>query len=135
MICVDTNVLLRYVLDDDPRQSPRSAELFSGEAKILITDVVLAEALWTLAGKKYKVSREDLLDLIEALFAEPVIEFEDKAVVWRSLGDFRTTEADFQDALILRKAEHLASVRQEMLTGFFTFDEAALQLDGATRPG
>ena len=58
MIAVDTNVLLRYLLNDDPEQSPRAATLFSGEKKILVTDVVLVETIWTLKGKKQKQTQK-----------------------------------------------------------------------------
>ena len=72
--------------------------------------------------------------MIDVLFADSTIEFENSAVVWRAFGDFRSTDADFQDALILRKAEHTATLQQASLSAFYTFDAAALQLDGAVRP-
>jgi predicted nucleic-acid-binding protein len=134
MIAVDTNVLLRYLLDDDAEQSPRAARLFRKDDGILVTDVVLAETLWTLAGRKYRASRADLATVVDSLFREPVVEFEDRQAVWRALGDFETTAADFQDALILRKAQGVAERAEEPLSALYTFDVAALELDGARRP-
>ena len=134
MIAVDTNVLLRYLLDDDPEQSPRAARLFGRDDRILVTDVVLAETLWTLAGRKYRASRADLAAVVYGLFREPAVDFEDKQATWQALGDFEATAADFQDALILRKAQGVAELRQELLSALYTFDVAALELDGAQRP-
>jgi predicted nucleic-acid-binding protein len=134
MIAVDTNVLLRYLLDDDIEQSPRAARLFRRDDGILVTDVVLAETLWTLAGRKYRASRTDLAAVIDSLFREPVVEFEDRQAVWGALGDFEATAADFQDALILHKARRVAEQAQDPLSALYTFDVAALELDGARRP-
>jgi predicted nucleic-acid-binding protein len=134
MIAVDTNVLLRYLLDDDTEQSPRAARLFRRDDGILVTDVVLAETLWTLAGRKYRAPRGDLAAVVDSLFRESVVEFEDRQAVWEALGDFEATAADFQDALILHKARRVAEQAQEPLSALYTFDVAALELDGAKRP-
>jgi predicted nucleic-acid-binding protein len=52
VIAIDTNVLLRHLLDDDAAQSARARRLFDAEPEILITEVMLAEAIWTLDGMK-----------------------------------------------------------------------------------
>ena len=144
MIAVDTNVLLRYLLDDDPEQSPRAAALFGGKNKILVTDVVLVETIWTLRGKKYKLSREALARVVLALFEEPSVYFEDSQTVWRALADFRKAPAirvagkskyaDFADALILNKASKCSENAGERMDGLCTFDQALLELPGTLRP-
>jgi len=48
MISIDTNVLFRYLLQDDEAQSKKANKLFLGQDKILITDIVLAETMWTV---------------------------------------------------------------------------------------
>ena len=53
MIAVDTNILLRYLLGDDEQQAEKPSSLINGDDLVLITDVVLAEVVWTLAGRKY----------------------------------------------------------------------------------
>lgn len=53
MIAIDTNLLLRYLLQDDPKQSAKAAALLAGEEDVLVTHVVLSETIWTLCGKKY----------------------------------------------------------------------------------
>ena len=57
MIAVDTNVLLRYLLNDDAAQADMAANLIKGGDTVLITDVVLVETLWTLSGKKYRLNK------------------------------------------------------------------------------
>lgn len=118
MIAIDTNVLLRYLLNDDPRKSKKAATVIQGSQKVLITDVVLVETIWTLKGKKYNQDKEGIVQVISALFEEPRICFEDGQSVWRALVDFKNAKsikaggkqktADFPDALIVNKA-HFAS--------------------------
>ena len=45
MITIDTNVLLRYLLDDDKLQSKLASKLILGDEPVLITDVVLVESI------------------------------------------------------------------------------------------
>ena len=144
MIAIDTNVLLRYLLNDDEVQSESSRQLIKRSDTVLVTDVVLPETLWTLKGKKYKVDKAGIIQVINALFAEPNIVFEDDQVVWRSLNDYIKAQAvmvsgkkklaDFPDALIVNKARYCSKERDETLDGLYTFDVAARQLDGTRQP-
>ena len=116
MIAIDTNVLLRYLLQDDEAQAEKAGQLINGPTKVLITDVVLVETLWTLKGKKYRLDKAGVLKLLNSLFEEPNLYFEDGPTVWRALNDYRQAqaikvgskrkEADFSDALIVNKARY-----------------------------
>lgn len=141
MIAIDTNVLLRYLLADDKIQSFKAETLIKGNEVVLVTDVVLVETVWTLKGKKYQLSNTDLAKVIQALFKEPNIRFENGQVVWMALSDFRNSSpvrggkfADFSDALIVNKAKYTASNLSVELTGVYTFDIAAQQLPGTKAP-
>ena len=103
MIAVDTNVLLRYLLRDDDEQAKRAYLLIRGAATVLVTDVVLAETVWTLMGRRYRASKSDIISVIEGLLDEPRVRFENDAVVWRALQAYRDTDAGFADALIVYK--------------------------------
>jgi predicted nucleic acid-binding protein len=70
VIAVDTNVLLRYLLWDDERQALKADRLMNGPAAVLITDVVLAETLWTLKGKKYRRGLANQLFVLQSLHHE-----------------------------------------------------------------
>lgn len=96
---------------------------------MLITHVVLAETVWTLAGHRYNATRADLIDLVDKLLQDANLRFEDDEVVWSALQAFRRTEADFATALILCKARSTAAEGDEF-SAFYTFDNAVLQLSG-----
>ena len=144
MISIDTNVLLRYLLDDDKVQSKKASKVINGAERILVTDIVLVEAIWTLKGKKYQLDKEGIIHLINALFEEPNIIFEDSQTVWRALNDFRKSKpikvgnkyktADFSDALIVNKAKYFSAIENEKLNGVYTFDIAAQELNGTKIP-
>ena len=135
MIAIDTNVLLRYLLWDDKTQAVKADKLINSSTPVLITDVVLVETLWTLKGKKYKLDKTAMIDVINSLFEESNICFEDGQTVWRALHDYREAkpvkagnkkkEADFADALIVNKAKFYAMEKGEALNEVYTFDLAA----------
>ena len=133
MIAIDTNVLLRYLLRDDEAQAEQARHVIEGGERVLITDVVLAETMWTLAGRRYRATRADLTDLINNLLQDANLRFEDGEVVWSALQAYRRTEADFADALSVCKAEKQAAEGDEFSV-VYTFDDVALQLPGTARP-
>ena len=144
MIAIDTNVLLRYLLRDNKMQAAKADKLINGSTPVLITDVVLAETLWTLKGKKYSLDKTAIIDVLNSLFKESSICFEDGQTVWRALNDYRQAkpvrtgnkkkEADFSDALIVNKAKFYATEKGESLNGVYTFDRAAQLIPGTASP-
>ena len=134
MIAVDTSVLLLYLLYDDEDQAARAAAVFDVAQTVLITDVVLVETVWTLCGRKYRLARAELVAVLERLFSEPNIRFENDQVVWRALQAYRSSAqtddagsakgAGFADALIVFKALRAAADSDEALNAVYTFDAA-----------
>ena len=144
MIAVDTSVLLRYLLHDDEAQASRADAVFDAAETVLITDVVLVETVWTLSGRKYRLVGADLVAVLERLFSEPNVRFEDDQVVWRALQAYRgaasTGEAGlakgagFADALIVYKALRAASDAGEALNAVYTFDAAMQRFPNTASP-
>ena len=144
MLAIDTNVLLRYLLWDDKMQAAKADKLINGFTTVLITDVVLVETLWTLKGKKYKLDKTAMINVLNSLFEEPNICFEDGQTVWRALNDYQQAkpvkvgnkkkEVDFPDALIVNKARFCAMGKGKALTGVYTFDLAAQTIPGTASP-
>lgn len=133
MIALANHVLLRYLLRDDEAQAEWARSIIECGERVLITDVVLAETTWTLAGRRYRATQADLIDLVNTLLQDSNIRFEDDEVVWNALQASRRTEADFADALILRKARNTAA-QGDGLSALYTFDGASLQLPDNKEP-
>ena len=142
MIAIDTNVLLRYLLHDDEAQAARADAVFDAGATVLIADVVLAETVWTLAGRRYRLTGAELAAAVEGLFGEPNVRFEDDRAVWRALQAYRSMQdeagpargAGFADALIVFKALKAASDAGEALEAVYTFDAAMQGLPRTAPP-
>ncbi len=99
---LDTNVLVRYLTQDDPDQS-RRANAFLQEAaskgeRCFIGSVVLCELVWVLRGA-YGYERDDVCMVLEKLLSTVEFSIEDKELAYRALEDYRTG-GDFADHLI-----------------------------------
>lgn len=141
MIAIDTNILLRRILCDDVLQAKKADKLFEKAEKILITDVVLVETVWTLKSKRYGASKEVIAETVLSLLEEINVVFESQQAVWSALNDYgnakpvKTTnglkEADFADALMINKSKVMMEQWGEPYDGTYTFDQAAQVIDGA----
>lgn len=131
MIAIDTNVLVRYLADDDPVQSPVAARLIeramaAGES-ILIPTVVLVETVWVLA-RAYKVGRAELVRIVDAVVRARHFAFADPTLVSRASRAYAAGTADFSDYLVLEE------VRMQEGEALVTFDKALWKEEGARRP-
>ncbi len=106
MIGIDTNILLRLWLDDDPAQTRRIDELLaehgSTPGSLLVTDVVLAEAVWTLRSA-FDQDRAAQLTAVRSLLHEAAFAFEDREAVVQAAGMFERASCGFSDCLVVAK--------------------------------
>ncbi|MFV0278451.1 MAG: PIN domain-containing protein [Parahaliea sp.] len=105
---LDTNVLIRYLAQDDPKQS-RIATRFieaecTGEDPCFIGHITLCELAWVLQSS-YRLSAAAALEVIEKLMWVEGFSIDDPAVVWRAINDAKGSNADFPDHLVSRIAE------------------------------
>jgi predicted nucleic-acid-binding protein len=102
MIGVDTNVLVRYFVLDDPHQTQAADELLdalSSEKPGWICLIVLVELVWALRFP-YRIERAKIVGTIEALLRARDVVLEQEATVRQALSLFRKSNADFADCLI-----------------------------------
>lgn len=101
MIGLDTNVVLRYVLQDDLAQYAAAEKLLvslTPESPGFITQVTLAEVYWVLS-RSVRLPRRQCVAVIRSLVHTEVLEFDDGEGVVRALA-LADEGADFADALI-----------------------------------
>ena len=125
MIAVDTNVLVRYIVEDDPVQSPAAAAMIeralAREETIFVPQIVLCELVWVLSVA-YRFKRDGIAGVLQQLRrgAQLVVEGADE--VKRATEAYAAGPGDFADYLIAERAfAHGCSV-------IASFD-AALQAD------
>ena len=108
MIGLDTNILLRYLLQDDEAQGERASRAI-GQAErrneqLFISAVVLCEVVWVLESL-YGYRKAALLEVLDQLLETSGFEIEQRDRVHAALDDYRATKADFADCLIGRTNE------------------------------
>lgn len=127
MIGLDTNVVVRYLAQDDARQAAAATRLIEGslsaEVRGFISIMTLAEVLWVLASN-YRVNRAALAEVVEGLLTAPQLTVDRAECVWRALHAYRDSKADFSDALIAELGKEAGCVKT------MTFDRQA-----AAHPG
>ena len=103
MIGLDTNVLVRFLTEDDPRQARRAAALIRSAVargeRCFVDSIVLCELAWVLRGA-YDASKADLLLTLERLMDAVQIQIGDKDVVRAAIDAYRNGRADFADYVI-----------------------------------
>jgi predicted nucleic-acid-binding protein len=105
MIGLDTNVLVRYLTQDDPAQYAKAAAFIDNATgqgeQLVVNTAVLCELTWVL-DTSYEYSREEIARALEQILATAQFEVERLDEARQALADFRSTKADFSDALIGR---------------------------------
>jgi predicted nucleic-acid-binding protein len=103
LIGLDTNVLVRYFLDDDPIWSPVATafidQTLTVERPGYINPITLVELVWTLR-RLPEFDREKLAYLIENLLLSKTVVLGEAAAVARALTAFKSGNAGFADYLI-----------------------------------
>lgn len=124
MRAVDTNLLVRLFVADDPKQTARAKKFIGAGA--WISHLVLAEALWVLASF-YGLDRNALSRAVETLLSNRLLTIQDEEAVADALSMFRSHKGvNFSDCLIL------ATARKHGYTPLGTFDAKLGRLEGAT---
>ena len=127
MIALDTNVLVRLVLQDDETQA-RAAERLVVRARreqthLFVADVVWCELVWVLT-RRAGLSRDDIAAALDQLLRTELIVVAAPAVIERSLAAYRKGKGDFADYLVREQARAIDA------GDVVTFDRALKGEDG-----
>lgn len=102
MIGLDTNVLVRFLVQDDQAQFERARRLIkresSGEA-VLISLLVLLETEWVLRSR-YGLTKGEIVATLSGLLDSVELRFEDESSVEQALFVWKDSAAEFADCLI-----------------------------------
>ena len=113
MISLDTNMLVRYLEQDDPQQAKVADRIINSSLSrgedVLITDIVVCELVWVL-DTCYHNTRDEMFAVLEKLFRTAQFVYEDKAILWGAWEDYRAGKGDFSDYLIGRAAKQAGAV-------------------------
>ena len=102
-VALDTNVLVRLLVNDDPAQAEQAAALIDANAACFVPITVALELEWVLRGA-YKLPREAVISAFKGLLAIRHLHLEQEQLVKRAL-DWHRQGMDFADALHLARSE------------------------------
>ncbi len=127
MIGLDTNILVRYVTQDDPVQSAKATawieERLTPENPGFISEIAMAETVWVLA-RTYGVADHDIAATIERLLQADVLVVENEQQVFAAMVTLKENQGSFADALIAALGVKAGC------SCTLTFDRRALRLSG-----
>lgn len=128
MIGLDTNVLVRYIMQDEPKQSAKATKLIESldvDSPGFITMVSVVELYWVLTSS-YELTGDQAAQALESIIRTKQLLVERADLVMRALRVYGAGKADFPDCLIERSASS-AGCSQTM-----TFDVRAAKHAGMT---
>jgi len=104
---IDTNVVLRHVLNDDPQQAAAVRSVFdalrSGEKAALLLESVLAECVYILL-QYYEVPKSEVVEKLDGVLRYPGVVNRDKHDLREALKLFGEHALDFVDCVLVAKA-------------------------------
>jgi predicted nucleic-acid-binding protein len=123
VIALDTNVLVRFIVDDDPSQTAMAAAMIDRAGRrgvaLFVPQIVLCELVWVLSFA-YRFSRKEIVGALNQLRRAAQITVEGADEVRRAIEEYHSMRGDFSDYLIAERA--IANG----CTAVATFDRALL---------
>ena len=106
MIGLDTNVIVRYIMQDDVKQSPMATRLIEARSAAspgFVPMVAVVELVWVMSSA-YELDKRQLIAALEGLLRTKELVVEGGETVWKALRLYQSANADFADCLIERSA-------------------------------
>jgi predicted nucleic-acid-binding protein len=127
MIGIDTNVLVRHLVQDDLSQSREATQVITKQCTRadpgFINRIVLCELVWVLESA-YGYPKVTIVAVLEKLFRTSQLKIEDAQSAWTAFRMYQKGKADYADCLLG------VTNRQAGCDSTVTFDQAAKKLEG-----
>jgi predicted nucleic-acid-binding protein len=125
MIGLDTNILIRYLTQDDPVQSAKATEILERRLTPknpgFVSVVAMVETVWVL-DRAYGLTAHEVATAIERLLQVEVLAVENEQEVFTAMVALKQGLGSFADALIAELGARVGCTRT------LTFDQKAVRL-------
>jgi predicted nucleic-acid-binding protein len=125
MIGLDTNILIRYLTQDDPVQSAKATDILERRLTPknpgFVSVVAMVETVWVL-DRAYGLTAQEIATAVERLLQVEVLTIENEQEVFTSMVALKQGNGSFADALIAELGSRVGCTRT------LTFDQKALRL-------
>lgn len=119
MILVDTNIILRFILNDDLSLSPKARIIFEkitkGEIKTFISLLVTSEVIFTLE-RSYKIPKAEIIKSLTHIFKLANLIVEKQELVEQAFVYYLDQNISFQDAY------QVALMQKKKIKQIYSFD-------------
>ena len=106
-VLLDTNPILRFLLNDIPSQAQKTNYLFknakAGKIKIIIPQIIIFEAYFVLA-KYYEFDKKTIINYLQFILSTPYLIIEDRSVFLKSIAIFSSKNISFVDSFLVAKS-------------------------------
>ncbi|OLE45944.1 MAG: hypothetical protein AUG46_11180 [Acidobacteria bacterium 13_1_20CM_3_58_11] len=131
MIGLDTNILIRYLTQDDPIQSPKAREIIerrlTEEKPGFVSIVAMLETVWVLE-RGYGLTTHEIVAAVERMLQTDVLVVENEQEVFTAMIALKDGQGSFADAVIAARGARMGC------SCTLTFDRKALRLPGFKLP-
>jgi len=131
MIGLDTNILVRYLTQDDPVQSPKATQILerqlTEEHPGFVSIAAMVETVWVL-DRAYGLATHEIAAAVERMLQTDVLVVENEQEVFTAMIALKERRGSFADAMIA------ALGAKAGCSSTLTFDERALRISGFKRP-
>lgn len=131
MIGLDTNILVRYLTQDDPIQSPKARKIverrLTEEKPGFVSIVAMIEIVWVLE-RAYRLAPHEIVGAVERMLQIDVLAVENEQEVFTAMIALKDGQGTFADAVIAALGARMGC------TCTLTFDRKALRLPGFELP-
>lgn len=134
MIALDTNVLVRFLVEDDADQAEQARSLIrkalEQQELLFVSEIVLCEIVWVLRSS-YRYQRADLLTALALLLRSQQLVFSSRERIFRALDSFRAGRGDFADYLIRSQAVDFGCLSVATFDGDLQKEEGFVAVGGS----
>ena len=110
MFGIDTNILVRFLVQDDEAQFEKARKLIQREVaagrRVFVNQLVLMEAEWVLRSR-YSIPKNQIIEAVSGLLDALDVQFEDEPSIEEAILIWKKSSADFADCLIGAKNRRL----------------------------
>ena len=129
-IIVDTNIFIRFFLNDEPKLSVTAKEIIegcvAGKYSLAVLPAIFLEIVWLLKSF-YKLPKDEIINKIESMFQIPNLKFIDEKLVLATVEVFKKYNVDFVDAFVFANMDGLK------IKEIFSFDRDFDKIKGIKR--
>jgi len=99
MIGIDTNVLVRLIVEDNDIQARKALKYLEKHSDVFISAIVICETAWVLESC-YDLKKDELINVFENILRVDQFIIEHSEQVWIALNEYRKFNTDFSDCIV-----------------------------------